>query len=259
MKKIFVLLLLVCSLGLARAQNIIKMEYWVDVDSGFGNGFNIPGFMQSPDISNFTFTIPASITLGIHVIGVRSKDINNVWSHSNMFPFYVTDTSNGIITILEYFWDTDPGHVTAPGADSILASPVADFNDILFASVPLNLPLGYHKLFIRSRDNRGRWSHTNYKIGLDSILITPPVGIGELQTLTGVTIYPNPVIDKITVTPKDKGRLHFILYDINGSCLIDKIIDQESQFDMKTFASGVYTIIVWTDKQKIYRSTIIKQ
>ncbi len=259
MKKLFVLSLLVCSVGLARAQNIIKMEYWVDVDSGFGNCINISGFTQSPDISNYGFTIPASITLGIHTVGVRSMDINNVWSHSNMFPFYVADTSNGVISILEYFWDTDPGLVTAPAADSILASPVTDFNDTLFASVPLNLPLGYHKLFIRSRDSRGRWSHTNYKIGLDSILITPPVGIDELQALTGVTIYPNPVIDKITVTPKNNGRMHFILYDINGSRLIDKIIDQATQLDMKTFASGAYTIIVWADKLKIYRSTIIKQ
>lgn len=62
---------------------------------------------------------------------------------------------------LEYGWDTDKGHglntlvsLTATGADA----------DVDVKIATQGLTNGYHLLYVRSRDARGRWSHTNQRL-----------------------------------------------------------------------------------------------
>lgn len=60
----------------------------------------------------------------------------------------------------EYFFDADPGF---GNGNSIALSPVTDIND-LSATIVLNGPAlnkGFHRLYIRTQDANGRWSHTH--------------------------------------------------------------------------------------------------
>ena len=65
------------------------------------------------------------------------------------------------ITQIEYFVDSDLG----VGSNSIINVAVPDTDITQTITVPLagSLSLGYHKLYVRVRDNNGNWSHTSRK------------------------------------------------------------------------------------------------
>lgn len=242
--------------SIAQAQpNIVKMEYFKGIDPGFDAAITITGLPTQPDISNFIHVITNNLNPGINYIGFRSKNANNVWSHTNFITVFAVDSSNGQMAEVEYFWDVDSGFNTH--TDTLFVNPIPDIsNGTLNAHVPLNLGLGTHILFVRSKDTRGRWSHTNY---VDSVEVIGTESIADLINQTGVTVYPNPFMDKFVVKPKNSGKMRIVLYNETGQLVYNKIIEQETRINMQTYAPGAYTIIVWAEKQRIYRSTIIKQ
>lgn len=251
MKKIAIFLLLLVSI--ARAQtNIVTAEYFIDSDPGFGNA-NPLSLAAQQDVQ-FQFPLLANQATGMHTIGIRSKDASGIWSHTNFFPVYVADSSNGLLTKIEYFWDTDPGFGNA--MDTILTSQVVDLsNGMFFANVPI-IGLSSHILFVRSIDTRGRWSHTNYA---DSVIVNGTVNVTELAEKSGINIYPNPFRDEITIAPEKPELIRIILYDESGRKLIDNFINQETKINSQSLSKGAYTLFVWTDKHIIYRTTVIKQ
>ncbi len=240
--------------SIAHAQpNISKMEYWIGTDPGFGAAIDIPLTNQQPDIS-FIQSYTANLAQGINYIGYRSKDANNVWSHTNFLTLFVVDSSNSKIVEVEYFWDIDSGFNAA--SDTIFVNPVADIsNGILYANVPFNLGLGNHILFVRSKDDQGRWSHTNY---VDPVQVIP-VSVNELFDQTGTTVYPNPFSDAISVFSKSNETFRFLLYDISGRKVMDKIVNGNYTIQTTELTPGTYTLLLWTTEKKIYRTTLIKQ
>jgi hypothetical protein len=252
MKKLTFILLLFVSIAQAQP-NITKMEYFIGTDPGFDMAVDIAGLPVQPDIANFIQTITPNLNLGINYIGYRSKDANNVWSHTNFVTWFVVDSTQNKITEVEYFWDVDSGFNAH--SDTLYANPVADIsNGILYADVPLNLSVGTHILFVRSKDTQNRWSHTNYVDTVEVITSIP-----ELLTTHGVSVYPNPFVDEISITLEKNETVRLMLYDMEGKKVADKIIQQSGKLNTQMLTSGAYTIFVWTEKQKIYRSTIIKQ
>lgn len=334
MKNIYSLLLfLLCVLN-SNSQNIIQMEYFIDIDPGFGNAQNITGFNSQVTINNYNFPITNNLTSGIHNIGYRSKNDNNVWSHTNFSSFYVVNsTPLQNITQMEYFIDIDPGLGNAttvvnfpPNAltnisDYVFAIPntltngihtigyrtkdaskqwshtnftafhvlendvlydiveleyfwnidggfgnnyIYDVTDIsnlsehLFqANVPSNLSIGSTAiLFVRSKDSRGIYSHTNY---ITEITIDSPLDLDHLEKM-GITIFPNPVQDYLTVSSKDNEPFRFVLYDINGKLISDlKITSTEEIINLSDKNSGVYLGYIWKEQNRIQTFKIIKK
>jgi hypothetical protein len=92
------------------------MEYFIDVDPGFGNANDvavtaaatISGFVFSPDIS--------LLPVGLHQLFVRTRNNNGKWSVSIPQLFYregTPATPPGNLVKMEYFYDTDPGFGSA--------------------------------------------------------------------------------------------------------------------------------------------------
>ena len=254
MRSLTYLFLLLATISQAQT-NIAKAEYWIDIDPGFGNANTISGFNYQPDVS-LSFGILANLSQGVHTLGFRSKNLNGEWSHTNLYPIYIADSSDGEIVKIEYFWDIDPGF--GNGIDSILSVPAADITNGLFTdSVPLSFLLSStHVLFERSMDGRGRWSHTNY---VDSLTITGTVDVSELPTLSGINIYPNPFTDVITVDPLSSGRSRLIIYDNDGRKIIDQFIQEKAMINTQHLAKGFYTVFILTSEKQIFRSTVVKQ
>ncbi len=231
---------------------IDSIEYFINTDAGFGTGTKVLGITPQQTISNLALTVPASLTTGIHTIGVRSKDTEGNWSHTNFYPVLINDTSTGVIVSLEYFWDVDTGFYQ--NLSYTPSSSVTDLsNELMNISVPFNLPFGQHNVFIRSRDSRGRWSHTNYALGIDVIS-----GLEHLKE-SNITIYPNPCVDQLRISSLNNQQMRFILYNERGQLIIDKIMKQSEQINTSHFAPGAYTAFVWAEKNRIYKATIIKQ
>lgn len=164
MKNILITLLAIIATGNTFAQNISRMEYWVDTEPGVGNAININGLPTSPDVSNFSFPVPA-LSTGFHIIGIRSMDASGKWSHTNFHSLYVSDTAVYNLDRLEYYWgNTDPGFGNA--SDTTFSVVTTDINNGNFVLQNPPVP-GTYTLFIRSLDVLGRWSHTNYVQGID--------------------------------------------------------------------------------------------
>ncbi|MGC4101714.1 T9SS type A sorting domain-containing protein [Ferruginibacter sp.] len=158
--------------------NIVRMEYFIDTEPGFGNGINIP-FSASTDVTVSGFAVVTTgLTNGMHQLYTRSKDSYGNWSHTNSKSFFIVNLSTtfpansvpGNITQVEYFVDTDPGF----GNGTTISFAAA--NDVTLNNYPITigtLSNGAHRLYIRSKDAAGKWGHTN----VQSFVITNNITI----------------------------------------------------------------------------------
>ena len=157
MKRILMLLGILFSIQAVFSQNIIKAEYFLDVDPGFGNGTAIPNVTQGA-IVNLSFDIATSgLTPGFHFLSTRVADVDGKWSMYETRTFYLSGppTSNTTnITGAEYFIDSD----TVPGTGTPInigtPGPVVNF----VVNVPPGLSPGFHSIGIRVKDAEGKWS-----------------------------------------------------------------------------------------------------
>ena len=147
----------------AKAQNIVKAEYFLNTDPGFGSGVNMP-VTPSGNISNLSFNVPiGSLPTGFHTLYVRAKDANGRWSITNHKTFYketVATVSLPNIVEAEYFFDTDPGFGRGT---TIPVNPSTNIANLTFIADITTLSVGNHNLFVRAKDAQGKWSITNYK------------------------------------------------------------------------------------------------
>ncbi len=162
------------------AGNIVKLEYFIDTDPGFGNG-NTLAVTPSADL-----VAPGSIPVtglgnGVHRLYMRSRDAVGRWSHTQPNIFFIADLSMVLpsnstpaaIAGVEYFIDTDPGTgngipVTTTAAPDVTLTP--------FPVMVTGLSNGTHRLYVRSKDVNGKWGHTNVKVFaiIDLSLTLPP-------------------------------------------------------------------------------------
>ncbi|MBN8857500.1 MAG: T9SS type A sorting domain-containing protein [Sphingobacteriales bacterium] len=179
-KKAAVLLVCVCSaFANVHAQNIARVEYFIDTDPGFGSGTAVSISQGQQDITaNFSVNISA-VSDGFHNLYVRSfatpytvteegKTVSKGgWSLASVRSFYkesIATTTNTLpnITGGEYFIDTDPGFGKG---QPVSITPGTDLTNVSF-NVNIsnaNIATGFHNLFMRFRDANGRWSQTNVR------------------------------------------------------------------------------------------------
>lgn len=172
--------------AVAPAQNIIAAEYFIDNDPGFGNGQPIT---ITPGINVIDATAMVNVTglpLGVHKLYIRTKDNEGKWSLTNIQDFIIdADPDYPIIAppqnivSAEYFIDTDPGH---GNGHPITITPDVNLMNITQDIDVSGLPLGVHKLYIRTRNSEGNWSLTNtqdFAIDADPAYptVTPPQNI----------------------------------------------------------------------------------
>jgi hypothetical protein len=136
--------------------DVMKLEYFVDTDPGFGLGQQVAITTDSMISKSFTVNTSA-LSTGIHVLNVRVQDTNGSWSLAHAVPFYVVSPMSADITALEYFFDTDPGYGSG---SSVAITPGATINES-FPISTASLSTGIHVLNVRTRDTAGQWSFTH--------------------------------------------------------------------------------------------------
>lgn len=179
------------------SQSISRFEYFFDTDPGVGNGtFYMPVAADSVTV-NFTLDI-TGVPAGVHKVGLRSMNTNQVWSHTDfrsLFIFAIPAPTNTSITSFEYFIDTDPGvgngtSVPVSSADSVTENFTVDITGV---------PVGYHKLGVRSLNSSGEWSHTSFH----SLFINPTPDNNNQEIVAGEFYFGNtdPGIGNAAVIP----------------------------------------------------------
>ena len=158
---------------------ISEMEYFFDTDPGHGLGKSLP-VSSGYDISetlNITMPTP-HLSQGFHSLFVRAKNSNGKWSLATEKQVFVI--GNGVgkteqISAVEYYFNQDPGF----GMGNQVSYITNLDNNFQFPIDVSSLPAGGQILYIRVKDNTGKWSLTQ----VVPFLIMP--------------IIPNSVINKI--------------------------------------------------------------
>lgn len=146
--------------------NVVKAEYFIDTDPGFGLGTDIPvtAALDIPALAGSINT--ALLSAGAHRLYVRTLNAEGEWSVTTARQFAVdfdpaypaAPATAQNITSAEYFIDTDPGFGNGNTIPLTAAVDIA----ALVANVNTNLlPAGAHRLYIRTRSNEGKWSVTS--------------------------------------------------------------------------------------------------
>ena len=160
MKKIFILFTLMCTLWKAEGQNTVtQAEYFLDTDPGRGKATPITIPTPSTNIKNVPFTVSlSSLSDGFHRVYMRTYD--GRWSHTSSTIIYKLPASSSLtkITSAEYFIDTDPGHGKGK---SINITSSFDVSDASFTLPLTSVAEGFHRLYLRTRNGNGTWSHAS--------------------------------------------------------------------------------------------------
>ena len=175
------------------AGTVNKLEYFFDVDPGFGNGNSSMSFAAATDVTvtNATVSI-AGLSNGVHRLYTRSKNSNGAWSHSNVTTFFIvnltttfpSNIAQASINKMEYLIDTNPGF--GNGIDI----PVTANTDVTVTNFAANingLSNGIHRIYTRSKNVNGRWSLTNvqsfYIVNLSTTFPsnTAPTNISKIE------------------------------------------------------------------------------
>lgn len=87
-------------------------------------------------------------------------------------------------------------------------------------------------------------TYDGFKLYVDSIHVwkEDPVGILELTSTSTFSVFPNPTVDKVTISTKEEV-IRVRLTDFNG---IEMLQTTEHTLDLSRFASGIYFIEVQT-------------
>jgi hypothetical protein len=102
-------------------------------------------------------------------------------------------------------------------------------------------------------DSNGKWSLTNF-FSADVV----HTNVADLFTQTGITTYPNPFSEGITVRSEDGQPLRVVLYDPQGKLVHDKVLNGETYIDLGQHASGTYTAFFWKELERIHRVQLVK-
>ncbi len=158
MKNILFIAVLLLFHAITAAQNVVQAEYFIDADAGVGKNTLIT--LNNPQADgNYNLNISLTgLAIGYHKLYIRTKDSDGNWSFTARRNIEIT-SSNAVKKIIggEYFFDTDPG---VNSAASIIVTPQDSVILQNFTAATNSLSVGYHKLYIRLKDNDGNWSLT---------------------------------------------------------------------------------------------------
>ncbi len=213
---------------------IVKMEYFVDSDPGYGLATNVPITSGSSVDKNIAVTLASNLPSGFHFFSIRAKDENGKWSQVLVRPFYIDRLPSNalpIITQLEYFIDNDPGYGVATTVSFSSGSEIQKTMMINLNS----LSNGEHKIFIRAKDQNGRWS----MVGLKSFIVQDNVVVA-------------------TEVPEAwcKETVFNIPYEAGGSFAVDNVFTAQLSDENGSFSSPTVIGSINSSSSGIITATI---
>jgi hypothetical protein len=157
---------------------IVKGEYFFDTDPGIGNAIQI-SVTPATEI-NHTLNISAlGLTPGVHNLFIRMKNNRGIWGHYQKRMLFVNDqltSVNKSIVAAEYFIDTDPGLALGTPISILPGTNLLEDFEINSTSIAL----GVHYLYVRVKEDNGRWSHyAKHKFLICNDLLTSPTISGS--------------------------------------------------------------------------------
>jgi len=150
--------------------NISQVEYYLDTDPGWGLATQVP-ITPAADINTGFNVNLQNVSDGLHLLYLRAKDETGKWSLLNSKFILKQSSLNTPITYLEYYFDADPGWGLA---NQVPITPSADINTGFDVNLQ-NVSDGLHLLYLRAKDETGKWSLLNSKFILKQSSLNTPI------------------------------------------------------------------------------------
>lgn len=150
-------------------QVIVGGEYFFDEDPGFGAGTTITVSPQDSVIMQNFKAVVTGLTPGFHKMYLRMKDNYGNWGITVRQNVEVIKSDSSYITLVEYFFDTDPGFGNCASATFAIPAQDSTFSFTIPAS---QVPANYDNFYLRVKDSSNyNWSLTNW-IGRTTLPLT---------------------------------------------------------------------------------------
>ncbi|TXD83082.1 T9SS type A sorting domain-containing protein [Subsaximicrobium wynnwilliamsii] len=227
----------------AAGSNLSAAEYFIDTDPGVGNAIAL-SIASGQTIDN-TFSIPTSgLANGLHVLHMRTQDLDGTWSLYYRDYFYIHSVNNFVstpITGAEYFFDTDPG---VGNGISIAITEGFTIDETLAIPVPEDMTDGNHYLYIRVKNMDDNWSTYIFALfSVDSNLSVEEINDQDFK------VFPNPAHTFLNVKINSGLDYSIQLFDVNGKELIQtKTNGTLHKLDFSSYAEGLYLLHVTESK-----------
>jgi gliding motility-associated-like protein len=219
--------------NLTTQANIVDVEYFIDTDPGYGNGTSLP--VTAGTNININPIIPTNtLPAGFHVLYIRALDSDGVWSVIESRSFVLDAFSKGLITDIEYFFNTDPGY--GSGSKLVINPPKDSIDSVV--NIPTGaLAVGPHTLGIRLITDNGVFGITDYYnfalcAGATAAFVGDVVCIGGTTTITD---------NSLNVLTGDVYS-----WDFDGDGLEDSTTPGNQSFTYP--APGIYTATLSIDR-----------
>ncbi len=205
MKTFIMMVCIICTTCWLKGQNIKQVEYFIDKDKGVGKNTKLN--LTAAADSSYQININVSgISNGFHKLYIRSKDSEGQWSLTAQKTIEVTGSfAQPQITTGEYFFDKDPGYGKGK---KITVSPKDSDVVKTFAPAVAALNTGFHKLYVRFRDNENNWSLT-LRRNIEIIKTADTVKIVEAEYFFEADKGYSKVTAKLFATPLPDGKFKF--------------------------------------------------
>ena len=168
-----------------RANGIARIEYFFDTDPGYGQATAV----ASPQNGEAAYALSIDhLTLGAHMLYVRSQDETGVWSSVMAHPFVVLSGQPDIVAMEYYLDEDDPG----AGQATAVVLPANKTAAFAFEVQTDALTPGEHKIHLRGLDSWGTWRDLGAEpftvIGATPVVEAPVTGYdGRYITLESAT------------------------------------------------------------------------
>lgn len=138
--------------------SVVALEYFIDSDPGYGSGTSIP-ISPGTTVSTSLALPTGSLSSGHHVLSIRALDSDGIWGMLESRTFYLDPYANGLISGIEYFFDTDPGY---GNGSTLPVTPPKVSIDSTFSFPTSSLTLGNHEIGMRAVMDNGTYGVTDY-------------------------------------------------------------------------------------------------
>lgn len=138
--------------------DIVEMEYFFDVDPGFGLATDLN--VTSGSVLDINPLIQESLSSGYHHFFIRSKNEDDTWGLTESRVVYVkpTITTGSIsdITKMEYYFDGDDPGVGIATDFPVAQTALVDLDPALMPTPPTLID-GQHEITVRAQNADGVW------------------------------------------------------------------------------------------------------
>lgn len=233
---------------------IVKAEYFIDTDPGYGKAKQITVALPGTDLSLDVTSDISALGPGFHYLVLRASDATGKWSTSLTRMFLLVrpyDSEKGKISRIEYFYDADPGI----GNGTLVNVQIPGFDITLNVNASVSaLTSGDHVIYLRAMNKEGQWGQL-YAEGFNLTIS----GVDDIKVTPVFKIYPNPgKSDFMMVLPENAGEsVRVMIMDLNGKIIFEDLQSSDSVKLSVNLKPGMYIVTVKSDVRVFSQRLII--